>query len=263
MIALAGCGFHPTSATLGDGHEGDTSDTSVTTPDALVCFGPSGWTACFDAMPTKPVMIGSTIDTDPGSVDCSAAPASWTGSGQPDACFVAGGSITLPASTSISRVTGARPLVLVAADSITIDTTLDAASQRGVNIGPGANVACGAFGQTPTSAGNNKGGGGGAGGSFMTAGGNGGRGDSSSGSQGKPAPTITTAKVRGGCPGQAGGDGGGVVGSHGLGADGGGSITCSRATRSRSRPARLSTPRAPAPPRAAATAEVAAAVPAG
>lgn len=222
---VAGCGFHPTNAAIDDGSHEDTSDVAPTTPDAQVCFGPSGWSACFNAIPTNAVMLGAAIDTDVGSLDCSATPASWSGSGQPDACFVVGGSITLPSSVGISRVTGSRPLVLVGADSISISSTLDVASQRGENIGPGANVACGAFGQTPTSASNNKGGGGGAGGSFITAGGDGGLGDNGAGMQGTAATAIPApTKLRAGCPGQQGGDGDGQTGNHGIGGDGGGAV---------------------------------------
>jgi hypothetical protein len=146
------------------------------------------------------------------------------GGGADEACLIYGSSITVVAGAT-TTVTGGRPLVLVAATTITIAGTLDAGSGDG-HDGPSSNpAACLAFPTAPeTDAG---GGGGGAGGSFAATGGDGGEGDTNDSPPNTAAGGTHTAAVgvpaviRGGCGGQRGGDQGGGGGGAGDGGDGG------------------------------------------
>jgi len=60
---------------------------------------------------------------------------SWTCAGQPDVCLIEADTIAVSANV---RVTGTRPLVLVATTSIDIAATLDVASHGLSQPGPGA-----------------------------------------------------------------------------------------------------------------------------
>jgi len=85
-------------------------------------------------MPETAVTLSQTIDTGTSAL-CSTCS---TTSGI-DACVIAGRSISVAAGTT-ARVTGSRPLILIASQQITISGTLDAASHRGVSDGPAANA---------------------------------------------------------------------------------------------------------------------------
>ena len=180
---------------------------TLTIDDVPSCFGPGSastdaYEACFDQAPTTAVTLPAALDTDTDG-NCEAVqPNGWAGQGQPAACFVKGTTVTVPATGTV--VTGSRPLVLVASDTVAVDGLL-AASGEG-SAAPGApSASCKAFARGPQS--NNGNGGGGAGGSFMTAGNGGGTADSGAETGGSAAaadganPTV----LRAGCSGQTGG----------------------------------------------------------
>lgn len=167
---------------------------------------------CFRPAPTGDVMLTTAINTTNDarcSRDVTDVPAGL--------CVIAGATITVPAGATI-EVTGDKPLVLVATDSIRITGTLDAASHRSTTS-PDMHGQAGA-GSDPTDGcapGNLPGiSGGGAGGSFIALGGTGGAG---TGAGGQPG-TARALALRGGCRGQdaqgtglmaLGGRGGGAV----------------------------------------------------
>lgn len=179
-----------------------------------MCYGPTGWQACFDPAPTGLITLPTTIDTgkntDQGGLCLKAQPMGWTAP-QLDACFIVSGSITVVGGPTPTVVTGNRPLVLVASTAITVAGVLDVASHQN-NQGPTfSSSECAPFKQTPDDSKQNQGGGGGAGGSFTTQAGNGGQGDA-----GGPGPggtkngqaavaSGTPTHLRGGCAGQEGG----------------------------------------------------------
>jgi hypothetical protein len=213
-LLLAGCSFHSSSApTDGQGSDGGMIDGATdgeidappdVPPDApRQDFGTGVWTVHVSTLPTDPVQLPGSIQTDTSTL-CS-TDAAFVDPSQPDACFIVGTTITM--TTATTNVRGDRPLVLVATDSVTIDQKLDVASHRGQNVGPGGNWSgCG----SPTSGADRTsgGGGGGAGGSFMTAGGNGGTGDNGNALAGTAQSTLgMPAILHGGCPGSRGGDG--------------------------------------------------------
>lgn len=156
---------------------------------------------CFATEPTGSVTLTADINTN----DACATVSNTT------ACVLAGGSITVPAGTQI-RVTGNKPLVLVAVTSITIDGTIDAASHiADGTTGPGANDGTCDAGTAPGVHG------GGAGGSFGLVGGSGG-----ATNPGMPGAAAATVTLRGGCRGQDGSED--VAGTRGIGGAGGGAI---------------------------------------
>lgn len=191
---------------------GDAGSDSIidSPPGTQACFGTGLSQICFASAPTQPLTISG-----PTTIDTTTSPMC--------ASVIAGGSYCVLAATEITieatlRATGARPLVLVASDSITTMTSglIDVGSHRGMTpeTGAGADPAA-CQGDTPpvTS-------GGGAGGSFTGSGGAGGIGSSGTGPGGVPgAPVTTITEVRGGCGGQDGagsskgarGHGGGAV----------------------------------------------------
>jgi hypothetical protein len=182
-------------------------------PDAGFCYGTSLVRACVTAEPATPLVQAAAINTD---TDCQAVQPQATG---PELCVIAATTINVSGLSNL--VTGARPLVLVATDSITIAAAavLDVSSRSTTRIGAGANEAsCSA----PTSGQNSvatAGAGGGGAGGFGTIGGDGGNGSVAKGIGG----TSTTAMVlRGGCKGADGGDAGSVQG--GAGGNAGGAV---------------------------------------
>jgi len=201
LLALTGCsslfGLHEPSRTdasvdAGDGPTGDASQ----------CFGRGDLTVCMVTLPGVPVQLPATIDTSSSPVCTSGV--GWLHAGQPDACFIVGTNI-MQSGTTV--VTGARPLVIVATDSIAITGLLDASSHSGGTRGPGANSpSCAAFASAPQPS--TSGAGGGAGGTFATTGGTGGGGDVGLFPGGMPAAAVgVPATLRGGCAGQVGGAG--------------------------------------------------------
>lgn len=200
------------------GNDMDTDHDMGMSPDARTCFGGGAYAFCLTAPPLEPLIFNgeAAVDTSDSNTACAPVPADWTAMGQPDACFLVGTMISMDAMD----VSGPRPLVLVSATSIEIRQRLDVAGHRvGGKAGPGSDAGCNA-GTNPMQ--NDNGGGGGAGGSFMGLGGNGGGGNGlanggAAGATVNPAPT----RLRGGCPGQAGGRGqGGVAATRGGGGGG-------------------------------------------
>lgn len=175
-----------------------------------MCYGPSGWQVCMAAKPTQQIQLGGPLAT-PGMLDTDHSeqclkrqPDSWSAT-QPAACVVVGGSVTIDAL----RVTGNRPLVVVADSAITVTALLDAASHRALNaVGAGTGSAgdCKPFLGSP---GSGPPGGGGAGGSFKFPGGTGGTGDGTNQPGGQAAAGLVglPAQLHGGCAGQPGAGG--------------------------------------------------------
>lgn len=132
---------------------------------------------------------------------------------------------------------GPRPLALAAREKMTIAGSIDVSSRRTRPSSPGAgalgasDAAC-AFRGAPI--GFKDGGGGGAGGSFITIGGDGGAGNAdtkggasmpSTGGVAASEGLAVPSALRGGCPGQLGGDGNVANdGRGGAGGDGGGAV---------------------------------------
>ncbi len=184
-----------------------TDSPNIPPVDALACYGTDIVKICFASAPTQPLVISNvtTIDTMTSSI-CVA-----TVSGGTNYCVVAGTSIMVNGTL---RATGAKPLVLIASDSIIISQLIDVGSHRTTPefIGAGADPATCTAG---TPAGTR---GGGAGGSFTGKGGNGGS-ASGGGAGGQPVNGITSiTELRGGCPGQDGDGGGKGTRGHGGGA---------------------------------------------
>ncbi len=195
-----------------DAHPSDGS-----TADARLCFGDAPFTVCLAAAPSAPMTLTSSINTDTSSL-CVA-----TTSGGMGFCVVAGTTITVTSEGPTFRATGSKPLVLVASDSITVKSPLDASSHHTSNptsnpeIGAGADSSdCPVLTTKPAN------GGGGAGGSFNGPGGGGSpaaRTGSLGGAPGAGIAPITA--LRGGCPGQ---DGEGGTSDFGKGGHSGGAV---------------------------------------
>ena len=181
MLLLAACG----------GSDAPAVDGSVEPDVPGDCFGAGLVRPCLAEPPASPRTLATAFDTD--SADCIVEQG-W--------CVVAATEL----SVSALRVTGSRPLVLVATGSITIDGVVDVASRRtatGFELGAAASSSACVPGQTPSE------GGGGPGGSFGGRGGNGGAGTLNP-AESAFATSVTT--FRGGC---AGLDGDGAPGSGG------------------------------------------------
>jgi hypothetical protein len=213
------------ACTSGSGVDASGADASV---DGIgFCYGVGLLgSVCFATEPTQAVTLtAATINTS--------LPASCTEmrpqSGGPAICLIAGRTIDVASGATV-RAIGPSPLVLVAAETLTISGTLDVSSRLVDTLGgtpvfgAGARTAaeCAALGVDGAAAnGPNDGGGGGAGGSFGAAGAQGGNGAGGN-THGTPHPVGAPTTVVGGCPGGHGGDGvgggGGQVGGGGGGA---------------------------------------------
>jgi hypothetical protein len=178
--------------------------------DARLCWG-TDVQVCLAAPPTTGVTLDGQIDT---AIDQRCRP-------EVDAyCAIAGTTVTVPTAATLD-VRGARPLVVIATDTFTIDGVLDAGSHAATQKpGPGAlatAAACNAFAAQPSKHG------GGAGGSFAGTGGAGGGNDSpgtdTGGAPAAPLPALTA--FRAGCAGQSGGT---ITGTSGLGGAPGGAL---------------------------------------
>jgi hypothetical protein len=188
--------------------------------DARVCFGNEPFTICLAAAPTMPLAIAADTNLN----TAVAAMCTPTVSGATDYCVVAATTITISAKL---RGFGAKPLVLLASESITVsgpNGQIDVGSHRAdPNTGAGANPAVCVAGSNPgTRAG-------GSGGSFTGTGGPGGGGGGGGGTGGTAAAGIGTANittVRGGCPGHEGNGG-----DRGAGGRGGGAVFLIAGTR--------------------------------
>jgi hypothetical protein len=187
-----------------------TTPPPVDAPDAPLpeageaCFGdPNGFARpCFAMPPSMPVTLTGPVDTD-GAMCATVS--------NTQACVIAGTIVSIPAGAVVT-VSGSKPLVLLATQTLTIDGTLDAASKLvGGAIGAAANDAGCNAGTLPGTLG------GGAGGSFGAAGGNGG--NPNGGTAGAAAPPTA---LRGGCRGQDGSEQ--VANTRGIGGNGGGAL---------------------------------------
>ena len=180
-------------------------DGDVPQPEAgEVCFGdPTGFARpCFAMPPDLPVTLDGAVNTD-GAM-CATVSNTL-------ACVIAGTTVTIPLGATVT-VTGTKPLVLLATQTLTIDGTLDVASKIvGDQVGAAANDAGCNAGTAPGALG------GGAGGSFGAAGGNGG--NPNGGTAGAAAPPSA---LRGGCRGQDGSEQ--VADTRGIGGNGGGVV---------------------------------------
>jgi hypothetical protein len=204
------CGSVSSSHEAGDDSAGDAGTGGAGPPDAPVCYGHAAFNLCFPSAPTNSLMILSDtiIETSTSSM-CSPIQTAVAG------CIVVAKDILIAAKL---RGTGAKPLVLVASDTITVSEHgfIDVGSHRDMSpeLGAGADPAsC-----LPPVPPDTIGGGGGAGGSFVGKGGDGGEGGAGEGGKASPA-TSDLDVLRGGCPGQTasgaepgmGGHGGGAV----------------------------------------------------
>jgi hypothetical protein len=217
-VLLVGCSFRPgavaTSATPDSTTSGSDSTIAPSDIDLRACItvAPLGVNLCPTSLPGGPLEIStnSSIKTDDGTTNNPALTCTMLmgGATPADKCVILAQSITIDAGVTLSAY-GGKPLVL-AANSIDIEGTLDVASHIGGTTGPASpSSACdrGTNAADP---------GGGQGGSF------GGQGASGGASQyGTPGGTagnaLTISSLQGGCPGgtggggASGGAGGGVV----------------------------------------------------
>jgi hypothetical protein len=182
-----------------------------------ICYGADNGLVrpCYPVAPTGDLTLPGTLDTDTSTL-CGAPLRGGNGY-----CVVAANNITLDDSVV---ATGSKPLVLVAASTITIESgaTLDVASRHSTfppRKGAGAGSTDCTAGTPPTVSGGGGGGGGGAGGSFGGAGGRGGAGNNGAGTGGSPGAVQVPTFLRGGCPGQDG-----INGTPGMGGKGGGAV---------------------------------------
>jgi hypothetical protein len=243
IAILAACNFQSTRAPVtdvdasvdGPGIDAAaldaTSVDAVILPDAQLCYGVGVVKVCFQALPTGTVTLpagANPLDTSVNT-NCTQVVAQQGG---PSLCVIAGMNVTV--SGTLVAV-GARPLVLVATDVLTVNSsgTIDVSSVGGTGARRGAGG--GATECSPSAKGQNDSGGagGGAGGSFGTVGGRGGTGDVNTsdlpigtGQGGNAGAAQTSPTVlHGGCVGGAGGAGSvDPRDTGGAGGDGGGAV---------------------------------------
>ncbi len=189
----------------GDGMDID-GGMDIDTPPGQFCYGGGIVKPCFASMPAGDQMFGATdLDTDTDS-RCMET------TNDVAACVIAAETIEVNA---LFTAHGSKPLVFVATRTISIGGTLSVASSRTFNyVGAGAEMPGCNAGAAPT--GNS----GGAGGSF---GGTGGAGAAVGGNAGTSGAVLSPASLRGGCPGQTGGDAAAPTGP-GAGGQGGGAL---------------------------------------
>ena len=187
-------------------------DASIDALDASTanCFGPASgaFRVCLPSAPT------GTFNVTGGSVTYSttlcAGGTLVTPAGSPELCVVAATSMTINTTFDI---TGTRPLVLISTGNISIAGAITVSA----GVDPTACSAAGAG-----AAGTN-GAGGGGGGGFGTSGGKGGKGNDGMGGAGGPGSATPIAAMRGGCSGAAGGSQA-AAGGAANGGSGGGSL---------------------------------------
>lgn len=170
-------------------------------PDAQTCFGAGLLHICLTALPTAPLAITANTNIN---TETSPLCVGYTGAMEGALCVVAATSVSI-ADMRRLRGVGAKPLVVLATESIVVDGTIDVSAGAGAN--PSTCVA-------PTAATGRQGG---AGGSWHGRGGSGGGAVSGLGPM--SALATTTVALRGGC---RGGDGAG--GDGGSGGNGGGAL---------------------------------------
>ncbi|MDX2093081.1 MAG: hypothetical protein SFX73_34885 [Kofleriaceae bacterium] len=184
--------------------------------DALTeaCYG-TFVTVCTEDSPIERMITADTTLETSGGSECA------TLSRGPDVCLVLATTFDISSGATV-RGAGARPLVVVATQTLSIAGTLTVASYASDDAGAGSGGAPCSSGTAPSAA--DGVGAGGAGGSFVTMGGIGRRGrltdDTLPGSESRPGPPQPLlAELRGGCAGISGagttsapgGDGGGAI----------------------------------------------------
>lgn len=202
-----------------DGAGSNAIDAAIDTPTSTrMCYGVAPFDVCLDTPPMSAVTFPATFDTD--SSMCSATQ-HWGTAGQASACFVVGTTVTV----TNTKITGSRPLVIIASGDLTVTGLLDAASHvNPASTGPGVPASpCGTY----TSPADATGAGGGAGASFAPPGGPGGgggignNGNATAGVGYAPFLAVPPGTLRAGCNGQTGGASNQIGG---LGGRGGGAV---------------------------------------
>lgn len=221
-VGLGACGYPALPRVGSDGGAGneDALDEPDAAPDASsdarLCFG-TMFPICLAAPPTQDMTFDSAtlLNTDT-SGSCVATKSGGTGY-----CVLAARNISVNATL---RAFGAKPLVLLAGDTISTVAPIDVGSHRGQapEVGAGADPSACTSGTGPGVRG------GGAGGSFQGLGGPGGMGANGDqgdigGPGGQPAATTIANVIRGGCAGQDG-EGEGEGKTPGFRGHGGGAV---------------------------------------
>jgi hypothetical protein len=209
---MAACGDHSTQG-LGDdaGSNGDSGSGEDGGTDTTACYGTGLVRVCLPSAPTQALTIDRDLNPGSAELDTTNSPRCALVSSGGEYCVLAATNIVV---NSNFKVTGTRPLVLVASESIMLSARIDVGSHRTEpeQIGAGADPAICTAGSPPS------GGGGGAGGGFVGTGGAGGTGGSS-GVGGTPGAVNSDVKaLRGGCPGQDGSGSAVAGGGHAGGA---------------------------------------------
>jgi len=192
LLAASGC---RQLAGLGDpgSIDGAGGDDGVAGP---LCFGTGLVKVCFDATPTGDLSLAVAVNTDATTSGC----ATNVTSGGDGLCVIDAKTITVPAGL-VASATGSKPLVIVGAETITIDGTVDVSSKHMSGSGThggGADFSACVVPTSPASMSD----GGGAGGSFAGMGGDGGDPSHASATAGLGEPTT----LHGGCSGGSGAD---------------------------------------------------------
>ena len=217
LIALGGCdglfGIHD-SVPRGDASNvgGDGKVFMDAPADARACWATGIPDLCFATPPSGDVPLTGALDTTTDARCSSSFSAN---------CVIAGGKIDV----DTLLVNGARPLVLVASDTLTVTGKLDVASHVSTpaKSGPGAVAAtCHPFGQPVPDKNGTNGTGGGAGGSYGNTGGAGGGNDSGA-HGGATSTAVDGNRFAAGCRGEDGASANpGPPMIYGLGGAGGG-----------------------------------------
>ncbi|HLL21752.1 MAG TPA: hypothetical protein VK427_06460, partial [Kofleriaceae bacterium] len=205
VLLLSGC-----SSIIGI-QELELGDAATKDGNGEFCAGPDGWKVCLPAAPTETYSLSSALNLGTGDIDGTNAngrclktiPTSWAAGGQGPACIIVASEIVIKADIVVS---GQRPLVLVAAKSITIEGLLDVGS-RGTSARGAASPSSACKNPSSPASNSANGAGGGAGGSFLSQGGNGGRGSANLAGGMAAAATVKPTMLRAGCNGEAGGKG--------------------------------------------------------
>jgi hypothetical protein len=217
LSVVAACGFSPTIANTNGIDARDAPDDVTAPPDMVMpgdhCYGTGGLLVqCVGLTePTNTIHLPGSmaVPFDTGVDGNCTKIVTQAGDGR-QLCVIVAGTIFVDGSFP---AIGSRPLVLVAADQITVSNVLDVSSTWGGRSGAGNQSSlC----TTPSEGGfDSGGGGGGAGGSFSTKGGDGGTGDTNNnhppagsppGGAAGNAQAVPTF-LRGGCQGSKGGEG--------------------------------------------------------
>lgn len=189
--------------------------------DALACsaWAPRRLDACAMPAPAPPLVLKQsdspyTLDTTTRTLRSArgAVEMSWAEVAQADQSkvfVVATEQLTVEAAARL-EVIGKLPLVLASWSTIEVGGTIDAGSHLGRQVGPGANMSCGALtGTNGVNAPSTGGSGGGGGGAFRGRGGAGGAGGAAqSGGGGGGLAAVTPQLLRGGCAGGSSGEAG-------------------------------------------------------